>query len=379
MKPARVYLDYNASAPIRPEVSAAVLRTMQTAGNPSSIHAEGQRLRTLVERARGQVAALIGCSASEIVFTSGATESNNIAIRTLAGCGGAILSTPIEHPSVRAPLDNIRVQGRPVVWVPVDSVGQLAPTALVELGERQGARSVSIMLANNEVGTLLPVAEVARGAHERGWWVHCDAAQAVGKIPVDVVALDVDLLSLSGHKFGGPRGVGALFVRRGIELSPLMVGGHQERGRRSGTENVAAIVGLGVAAELARRWLDADRTRVAALRDRLWEAIALCDPTAVRQGDVSRCLPNTLNVRFDGLSAETLAMGFDLEGVAVSAGSACSSGSLEPSHVLLAMGIPYSAARGSIRFSLGPATHPDEIDLVVAKLQTILARMRRRG
>jgi cysteine desulfurase len=359
-----------------PEAVDAMTDALVVCGNPSSIHQEGQKARAMLEHARGQVARLVGSAPAEIVFTSGATESNNAAIATLASRDGAILSSVVEHPSVIGPLDELRRHGQHLVLVGVDGEGRLPPAdEVIEAGERGGVRSLSLMLANNEIGNLTPVAEIAALAHQRGWWVHCDAVQAVGRIPVDVDALGVDLLSLSGHKFGGPRGVGALYVRRGIELVPILSGGHQERGRRSGTENVAAIVGLGAAAEAARHWVSAG-DGVAALRDRLWEGIAARDPSAVRQGSTDDPLPNTLNVRFERVSGETLAMNFDLEGVAVSAGSACSSGSLDPSHVLLAMGVPYEAARGSIRFSLGRATTAEDVDDVLERLPAILARTR---
>ncbi|MBH23158.1 MAG: cysteine desulfurase NifS [Myxococcales bacterium] len=370
----RVYLDYNATTPLAPEAAAAMIDALRDLpGNPSSIHREGQRARAAVEQARRRVAELIGADFTEIVLTSGASEANNIAVAAL-GERGPLLTTAIEHPSVLAPAQRLAE----VVRAQPGPHGELPEVpALIAQAEAAGVRGVSVMLANNETGNVLPVAQFARAARERGWWVHCDATQAVGKIPVDVEALGVDLLSLSSHKLYGPKGVGALYVRAGLELPPMIVGGHQERGRRAGTENVAAIVGMGEAARISAQLdLAAEAARQQELREALWAGIQAIEPGAHRQGLTDPALPNTLNVRFPGVDGETLLMNLDLEGIAVSAGSACSAGSLEPSHVILAMGVPYDEARGSVRFSLGRPTTEEEIQLVLKRLPVVLERTR---
>lgn len=378
----RLYFDYNASAPIDPHVLDAVVEALRACGgNPSSVHREGQRARAAVEAARRHVAALIGAHSTEITFTSGATEANNAALLTLAAATeGALVTTLVEHPSVLAPLAAIEARGRAVLRVAVDPLGMIPePEDLIGQAERAGAGALSVMLANNETGNLFPVARLAALARARGWPTHCDATQAVGKLPVDVEALGVDLLSLSGHKLGAPKGVGALFARADFEPAAAILGGHQERGRRGGTENVPAIVGLGRAAEIAARRLADEReapSPLAALRDALWDAIAAIEPRAVRQTHPTLCLPNTLNVRFPDVDGETLLLNLDLDGIAVSAGSACTAGSLEPSHVILAMGVPPDLARGSVRFSLGPPHTLDDVLALIDRLPAVLARTR---
>ncbi|MEL6179087.1 MAG: cysteine desulfurase family protein, partial [Myxococcota bacterium] len=347
----RIYLDYNSTTPLDSQVAQAMVKALETLpGNPSSIHREGQRARAAVEQARRHVAELLGADFTEIVFTSGASEANNIALGALCQ-RGPVLTTAIEHPSVLAPLERLADR---VVQVGVDGSGALPEVdRIMAQADEAGVQGVSIMLANNETGNIMPVAAIASQAKARGWWVHCDATQGVGKLPVDVEALGVDLMSISAHKFYGPKGVGALYVRSGFELTPTVVGGHQERGRRAGTENVAAIVGMGAAARLLQRegWVESEAVRQKTLCDRLWEGIAALESGARRQGQAEAVLPNTLNVRFPQVDGETLLMNLDLDGIAVSAGSACSAGSLEPSHVILAMGVPYEEARGSVRFS----------------------------
>ncbi len=380
--PSRIYLDSNSTTTLDPAVLQAMVDVMGgQCSNASSIHHEGQQARALVEEARRQVALLLGATYPEVIFTSGATEANNIAIATLARhCTGTLVSTTVEHPSVLAPLQQLQAQGREVFWVPVDARGVLpSADAIVEQAQAKGAGALSIMLANNETGNVFDVAAIAHKARELGWLVHCDATQAPGRLALDVQELGVDLLSISGHKFHGPKGAGALFVSADVELAPLIVGGHQERGRRGGTENVAAIWGLGVAARLARERLETDPQHLASLRDLLWEGIAKLEPTAVRQTLAEHSLPNTLNVRFADVDGETLLINLDLEGIAVSAGSACTAGSLEPSHVVLAMGIAPEQARGSVRFSLGRNNTSEEIAAVLERLPRVLARTRTPG
>jgi cysteine desulfurase len=333
-----------------------------------------------VESARRDLASLIGALATEVIFTSGATEANNMALATLAaGHDGAIMISAVEHPSVLAAAARLEAQGRQVVRLPVDPGGHLPGTQeVVALGRQHGVRALSLMLANNETGHVYPIAELAAAARQEGWLVHTDATQAVGKLPVNVEALGVDMLSLSGHKLYGPVGTGALWLRSEVELCPLVVGGHQERGRRGGTENVMAIAGLGAAVQVARRSLDGEAQRLRGLREALWEGIAALEPTAARQtpADPAKALPNTLNVRFGQVDGETLLINLDLEGISVSAGSACTAGSMEPSHVILAMGVPAQEARGSVRMSLGRDTTAQDVELLLARLPGVLARTR---
>jgi cysteine desulfurase len=374
----RIYLDHNATTPLDPAALAAMLPWLGAPANASSLHREGQRARAAVEAARRQVAALLGAHATEILFTSGATEANNLAIATLAArTPGALLTTAVEHPSVLAPLALLEARGRAVHRLPVDARGQLpSPTEIIAFAEAHHVTALSLMLANNETGNRYPVAEIAREARARGWLIHTDATQAPGKIPFQIKDLHVGLLSISAHKLYGPTGAGALWVRGGLELSPLQVGGHQERGRRGGTEGVAALAGFGAAAALAAARQPEDAARMAALRDRLWAGIAALEPAAACQTALEAALPNTLNVRFAGVDGESLLINLDLEGIAASAGSACSAGSLEPSPVILAMGVAPAAARGSVRFSLGRHTTQDEIDAVLALLPALLRRAR---
>jgi len=368
----RIYLDHNAGAPLRPEAREAMLAFLGAPANPSSAHREGARARSAVETARAEVAALIGARPAEIVFTSGATEANNLALR---GSGGALVTTAIEHASVLDTARALAAGGRPVRIVPVDREGRVAVHDVA--AGAGGSALVSVGLANGEVGTVAPVAAIAAAPRPRGIVVHTDAAQAAGRLEIDVGGLGVDLLSLSSHKIGGPAGVGALYVRRGLELVPAITGGPQERGRRAGTENVAGIVGFGAAARLAR----AERARAAeaaeALVDRLWNGIRTRIAGASRNGpDAAPRLPNTLNIRFAGCTGESLLVLLDLAGIAVSLGSACAAGSPEPSHVLLAMGLEREAARAGVRFSLGPTTTVADIDRVLEVLPRLVAQVR---
>lgn len=379
----RIYLDYNATAPTPPEVVEAVARAMRDEfGNASSVHAFGQRAKAAVDQARVDVAALIDADPSEIVFTSGGTEADNLALRGVVEASAPtgrrrLVTTGIEHEAVLNTARALERHGAETVTLGVGERGVLDPATLAPHVTDKTAL-VTIMLANNEIGTVQPLAEIAALAHAQGALVHTDAVQAVGKVPVSVGALGVDLLALSGHKFGGPKGVGVLWIRRGVRLVSQATGGRQERNRRAGTENVPAIVGLGVAARLAHHAL-AQRSSLAALRDRLEDAVLAAVPGTVVNGDRQVRVPNTSNISFDGIEAESLLIALDLEGIAVSTGSACSSGTLEPSHVLRAMGLPHARARNALRFSLGPSTTEAEVDLVAGKLPALVAKLRRLG
>ena len=377
----RIYLDHNATTPVHPVVAdtmAAALR--EEFGNPSSVHYFGQRAKAAVDQARSAVAALVGADPSELVFTSGGTESDNFAIR---GTAEAIERTPrrhlvasaIEHEAVLNTLKALARHGWDTALLPVGATGIVSPDDLLRT-LRDDTALVSVMHANNEIGTVQPIAEIARIAHGRGALVHTDAVQSAGKIPIDVKALGVDLLSISAHKFYGPKGVGALWIRRGLRILPILTGGKHERNRRAGTENVAGIVGMGVAAEIARAKMADEGVRVAALRERLEAGILRAVPgTAVNGAKMPR-VPNTTNISFDRVEAESLLIGLDLDGIAVSTGSACSSGTLEPSHVLKAMGFPPHRTQNSIRFSLGASSTDAEVDRVIAVLPGIVEKLR---
>lgn len=363
----QIYCDHNASTPLRPEVLEAMLPFLsERYGNASSVHAFGARARCAVEAARAQVAALIGAQPAEIVFTSGGTESNNLAIFGAARAANqkTLVTTATEHSSVRAPHGVLQTHGYTVHTVPVDGAGRVAATDVA--AQLAGPVAlVSIGWANNEVGTIQPVDEIAAACRTRHVALHVDAVQAVGKIPVHVRG--ADLLSISGHKLGGPQGVGALFVRRGTALCPLMVGGDQERGLRAGTENVAAIVGLGEACRIALAELGAFGAACGALRDALWAGLQAAIPGVRRNGPAAAdCLPNTLNVSVDRVRGEALVAALDLDGVAVSSGSACAAGAGEPSHVLLAMGRTADAARDGVRFSFGRTNTSADVNRVVS-------------
>ncbi|MEO7190618.1 MAG: cysteine desulfurase family protein [Vicinamibacterales bacterium] len=379
----RIYLDYNATAPLLPEVIATVSRVMLTTfGNPSSVHTFGQQAKAEVDLARAAVAALINADPAEVVFTAGGTEADNLALRgaaeALAPTGRKhLLTSGIEHEAVLTTIRALERQGWSATIVPVGPTGVVSPAALAA-AMRPDTALVSIMHANNEIGTIQPIAELAAIARSAGALFHTDAVQSVGKIPVDAKALGVDLLSLAGHKFGGPKGTGALWIRRGVRLSATLTGGRQERNRRAGTENVPALAGLGTAAQLAREKLP-QTSDTAALRDRLEASVLESIPGTAVNGDRTRRVPNTSNISFDGIEAESLLIALDLEGVAVSTGSACSSGSLEPSHVLRAMGLPSGRARNSLRFSAGPGTTSSDIDFLIDVLPGLVTRLRRLG
>jgi cysteine desulfurase len=368
----RIYLDYNATTPLAPEVAAAMLPYLDEAfGNPSSLHWAGLPARDAVELARSQVASLLCCDATEIVFTSGGTEANNLAIKGLffsrraTGKPFHVITSQIEHPAVLEPLRFIEALGADVTRLPVDRLGWVDPNDVAK-AIRSSTSLISIMHGNNEVGTIEPIAEIARTAREHGAFFHTDAAQTVGKIPTDVEALGVDLLSVAGHKLYAPKGVGALFIREGITLEPLLHGAGHEAGRRAGTENILEVVGLGAACELAQEWID-DQSRHL-LRDELWQRLQTeFGPRVTLNGHPELRLPNTLNVSFLGFSGlEILA---SLPNVAASTGSACHAGQLQISPVLAAMGAPREVGVGAVRFSLGRRTTLDEIDSVVDSLR----------
>jgi cysteine desulfurase len=377
----RIYLDHNATAPPYPAVVEAVARVLRDCfGNASSVHAFGQQAKAELDDARVRLADLLDAEPSEIVFTSGGTEADNMAIRgaaqALAATGRRrIITTGIEHEAVLVTTRALERAGHPVTLLPVGAGGVVDPSSL-DAAITDDTAIVSVMHANNEVGTIQPIASLAAIARAHGAIFHTDAVQSVGKVPVSVRALGVDLLSLSGHKFGAPNGVGALWVRRGVRLTSYMTGGKQERNRRAGTENVPGLAGLGLAALLAHESLPS-MAKVAGLRDDLEHQVLARVPGTAVNGDRDCRVPNTTNISFDGLEAESLLIALDLEGVAVSTGSACSSGSLEPSHVLRAMGLPHPRTRNSLRFSLGPTTTADEVAFVTDRLPALVEKLRR--
>lgn len=376
MNGTRTYLDHNATAPLRPEARQALLAALEVVGNGSSVHAEGRRAHGLIEDAREQVAAVVNARPAEVVFTSGATEANNW---VMAAGWDTVFVAGIEHDSVLAPA---RTSGARVIAVPARADGTVAVATVAEhrldAADAFGRAIVAVQLANNETGALQPVPEIAAMARARGLFVHTDAVQAVGRIVVDFAALGVDALSLSSHKIGGPKGVGALVVRDSVRLSPFIVGGGQERRRRAGTENVAAIAGFGAAATAARQDLE-HVGRMAALRDRLErEAVRIAPRAVVIAGETVR-LPNTACLALPGQSAETLVIKLDLMGLAVSAGAACSSGKVGPSHVLAAMGIAPDLARAAIRISLGWNSSEADVDAFLRVWMEIVGSARTRA
>lgn len=380
----RVYLDYNATTPVDPAVLDAMLPFLrENFANAGSVHTPGQRARAAVDAARDSVAALIGAKASEIVFTSGGTEADNLAIygavAVSANARKHVIASAIDHHAVLHTCEDLQQHGIDVTFVAVgrtpEGQGVVDPDD-IRRALRPDTVLITVMHANNELGTIQPMEEISRIAHEAGVCFHCDAVQSTGKIPVDVDRLGVDLLSLSAHKFCGPKGVGALYVRTGTAIVPRFRGGHAERDRRPGTENVPGIVGLGKAAELARTMLEGDSARIAALRDRLEHALLDRIPDAFVNGDPAHRVPNTSNITFRGAGGEALLIALDLQGVACSTGAACSSGSTEPSHVLLAAGLSHDDARSSLRFSLGRATTSEEIDYAIETITAVVERLR---
>jgi cysteine desulfurase len=377
----RIYLDHNATTPLLPEVIDRMTGTLREEfGNPSSVHHFGQQAKAAIDEARTEVATLLSADPSEVLFTSGGTESDNIAIRGAAEALEAtgrrhLIASSIEHEAVLNTLKALAKRGWRTTLLPVDQTGIVAPDAL-RAALADDTALVSVMHANNEIGTIQPIAELARVAHDRGALFHTDAVQSAAKLPVSVRSLGVDMLSISAHKFYGPKGVGALWIRRGLRVLPLLTGGRQERSRRAGTENVAGIVGMGVAARIARGKMADEGTRLSSLRDRLEAEILAAVPGTAVNGAREPRVPNTTNVSFDRVEAESLLIALDLEGIAVSTGSACSSGTLEPSHVLKAMGFNAHRAQNSIRFSLGASSTDAEIDRVIAVLPKMVEKLR---
>jgi cysteine desulfurase len=376
----RIYLDHNATTPLRGEVLAAMTRVLRDVpGNPSSVHAEGAAARAVVEEARRQVASLLRVSADDVLFTGGATEANNTALLGLLRARSGrrhVVTSSIEHPSVEAALARLEADGVRVTRVPVGPGGRVEADA-VAAALRPDTALVSVIWAHNETGVVQPIEAIAALARERGVRVHSDATQAVGKAPVDLSRVPVDLLSLSAHKLNGPKGAGALVVRGDFAFEPLLHGGPQERRRRGGTENVAGLAGLGLACALAEEELEPRMERYAALRDRLWEGLQAKVPRVRRVGgSQEHVLCNTLCVEFEDTAADVLLQALDLEGVAVSAGAACASGSIEPSPVLRAMGLSPERARGVLRWSVGHGTDEAQIERVLALLPDLVARVR---
>ena len=373
-----VYLDNNATTKPAPEVVEAMLPYLTDCyGNASSVHRFGQMSRQAIDRARGQVAERIGCGEGELVFTGGGTESINTALRGLLLSRAPrkqILTTAVEHSAVRELCKHVTRDGIEVLEIPVDQNGHLDMDRFRSVLSDETAL-VTIMWANNETGVIFPVMEIAEACKSAGVPFHCDATQAVGKIPVDLKTVPIDAMSFAGHKFHGPKGVGGLFVRRGVRIRPLMIGGPQERGRRGGTENVPGIVGLGRAAELAGECLKAGEP-IGAMRDRMEQSILHAIPDSHVIGDVFNRVPNTANIAFARLEAEAILLLLSEQNICASAGSACSSGSLEPSPVLRAMGVPDRIAHGAIRLSLSRYTTDAEIDRVVEVLPTVIDRLR---
>ena len=374
-----IYLDYNSTTPVDPRVLAAMLPYLaENFGNANSIHSSGQRARAAVDAARQAVAELLGAKAAEIVFTCGGTEADNLAIFGIVNpCDQPrkhVVTTAIEHHAVLNTAQALEKQGVDVTYVPVSREGIVDPGDIRE-AIRPETVLLSVMLANNEIGTIQPIEEIGRIAAEEDVYFHCDAVQAAGKMAIDVRKLGVDLLSISGHKLYAPKGVGALFVKAGTELGPMCFGGHHERDRRPGTENVPGIVGLGKAAQLAMENLDADAARLAALRDRFENAL-LTLPGVRVNGSVRGRAPNTSNLSFEAAGGEALVIALDLQGVMCSSGAACSSGAVEPSHVLTAIGLTPDQARSSLRFSLGRPTTEQEIDEAIRIIPPVVERLR---
>ncbi len=380
LEPCFVYLDNNATTKIHPEVFEAMIPHFTLLyGNPSSMHTCGGVVAKQIAGARESLATLIGSDPDEIIFTSGGTESDNMAIRGVIEANPAkrhIVTTRVEHPGVLATAKWLQSKGYEVTFLEVDRDGSL-DWDVYRRALRSDTAIVSIMWANNETGVIFPVAELARIAWEKGIPFHTDAVQAVGKIPIDLRATKISLLSLSGHKLHGPKGIGALYVRKGTRLSPILFGGHQEQGRRPGTENTASIIGLGKAAALAQRNIAEENGRVKALRDKLENSLLAAIPRSQINGDRINRLPNTTNISFEFVEGEAILLRMNELRIAASSGSACTSGSLEPSHVLRAMGIPFTMIHGSIRFSLSIFNTEEEIDYVIEKLPRIIADLRR--
>lgn len=374
-----IYVDNNATTQVSPEVLEEMLPYFnEFYGNPSSMHTFGGKVEHKITEARKRLAALLGAAPEEIIFTSCGTESDSTAIRAAILSNSDkkhILTSRVEHPAVKNHYEYLSKNGYRVTFVPVDRKGRLDLDYLYK-NLSDDTALVSIMWANNESGVIFPIEEISRVVREKGIVFHTDAVQAVGKFPIDLKTIDVDMLSLSGHKLHGPKGVGALYVRRGTKYTPFIIGGHQEKGRRGGTENVASIIGLGKAAELAAAHLSDNNNQIKQLRDKLENEILKRIPNTIINGDRNNRLPNTTSIAFEYVEGESILLMMDEFGICASSGSACTSGSLEPSHVLRAMGVPFTAAHGSIRFSLSKYNTEEEIDFIIEKLPPIIERLR---
>jgi len=376
----RIYFDHNATTPILDEVFEAMVPFLKDQwGNPSSIHWAGRGTRKSVEDARESVAALLGCTPLELIFTSSGTEGDNHAIKGLAwaqkGKGNHIITTKVEHPAVLSTCKHLQKEGFEVTYLDVDKDGLIS---LEELKKAITPKTIliSVMYANNETGVIFPIKEIGQIAKEKGVAFHTDAVQAAGKIKIDVNELNVDLLTISGHKLYAPKGVGALFVKRGTRLVPLVHGGHQERNRRGGTENVAGIIAMGKASQIAMRDMEKETEHLRTLRERLEKGMADRVPHIKVNGCADRRLPNTANISFEFVEGESLLLNLDMKGIAASSGSACTSGSLEPSHVLVSMGLTHELSHGSVRFSLGKSNTAEEVDYLLEIMPPIVERMR---
>lgn len=376
----KIYFDHNATTPVSDEVFDAMVPFLKEQwGNPSSIHWAGRGAKKAVEDAREQVCKLLNCSPLELVFTSSGTEADNHAIKGLAYAkkdkGNHIITTKVEHPAVLNTCKYLSKEGFEATYLDVDGDGLIDLEALKKAITPKTIL-ITMMFANNETGVLFPVKEIGDIAKERGVTFHTDAVQAAGKIPIDLQKLNIDLLAISGHKLYGPKGIGALFMRRGVRLIPLIHGGHHERNRRGGTENVAGIIGLGKAAEIALRDMDKEITHLKMLRERLEKGITAKVPHVKINGHIEKRLPNTANISFEFVEGESLLLNLDMKGIAASSGSACTSGSLEPSHVLTSMGLSHELSHGSVRFSLGKSNTVEDIDFLIEVMPPIVERMR---
>ncbi len=375
-----VYFDNNATTRVAPEVRDAMLPFFcELYGNPSSMHAFGGQVASHLTKAREEVAAFLNCEPDEVIFTSCATESDNTAIRGAAEFFGRetkVITTAVEHPAVLQSCRRLKAMGYNEVELPVNTVGQINLDQLRD--ELKGTKHalVSVMWANNETGTIFPIEKVAEICREFGATLHTDAVQVAGKIPVDVKKVPVDFLAMSGHKFHAPKGIGILYVRRGAKFKPFMLGGHQESARRAGTENVPYIIGLAKACELARKGMATEAVQLTAMRDKLERGIVAACPNVLVNGDKEHRLPNTLNISFEYIEGEAIAYHLSDEGICISTGSACASGSLDPSHVIRAMGVPFVAVHGSVRFSLSRYNTMDEVDYVLEHLPPVIKNLR---
>ena len=374
----RVYLDHNASTPVHPEVLNAMLPYFgERFGNPSSVHGFGREARDGMDTAREQVAHFLRVGKEEVVFTSGGTESDNMAIKGVAAARrrGHIVTSRIEHHAVLRTCETLEESGFTVTYLPVDGYGMVDPND-VRQALRPDTILVSVMHANSEAGTIQPIREIGRITRERGIPLHVDGVQTFGKVPIDVDDFGIDLLSFSGHKIYGPKGVAGLYIRRGTKMAAVQHGGEHERRRRAGTENVPGIVGLGKAVEIRGRDMAAEATRLTALRDRLWDGISAQVPEVRLNGHPTERLPGTCNMCFRNVESESIVLGLDLKGIGVSAGSACTSGNVEPSYVLVAMGVPLDWAMGAVRCSLGRGTSAEDIEYVIECVEPLVAKLR---